>query len=550
MSTTESTQDDPVPTMATEPEVVVAAVEEKKEKEIVVSSVSPLKPKTDFSEKEKTMPLVALPNTDGSLYKDDFLAYVDMGLDKDAIAALSLDERKKLKLKYDAVVKARQVAYGAHGLLFMEEHWFTKNYKQVTNVPQADLVNVCVSNGHKLASGQSFSNPSKNMLNRSANAAQLLAGKISGIAPQMIMCPNSGITVFINPVTARDNTDVTQAIIEKVSDIGFLYHGASFNASSSLLRKIVASLLKEKAIRVSLADDITSAPDFDLLKHLSIIDQMQLFAGLGASMYKDGVRYERACVSDVQNLLCPHIETGILDVSGMHYIRFDLMSQASIDHMIATTDIGTSAKRAEFTLERIEEYKNQLHAKELTTLDFNDTDGTPMYTVTLHIPSIYESIDVGEHWAMKASIGLVKMLGAVNDSDEARKEKRQNYIDFTLKQQFLAINATYIKSIRVYNGEDSAVFEDKVAILDMLNVISEDADMSKRIDDAIGKMLVLGALSVVGVPTYTCPSCGAKQLPDDGNMSEELGKLFVNTHGVLPIDPLKLFFTLQEHRVS
>ena len=148
-------------------------------------------------------------------------------------------------------------------------------------------------------------------------------------------------------------------------------------------------------------------------------------------------------------------------------------------------------------------------------------------------PSISDSIRIGEEWVGEV-IKTLEEVFVKADGNESKNEMINTAVDMSI----LTVYSNYVKSISI--PSENLYIDNYASILETLEKFSGDGVIVKSFVDSIDKYISRSAISLVGIPSFTCPKCHEI----NGNKDNTEFKEFI------PIEVIKYFFENLKLRIN
>jgi hypothetical protein len=300
--------------------------------------------------------------------------------------------------------------------------------------------------------------------------------------------------------------------MEKIS-LGRRTVGVAFSNASIYLTSYLLDMILNHVYDGTYKDLSISA----LKKVIKVTDIPQLVWGMACAIWPNGYRLVRPCVNDP--LECNHLDEAHVNLSKLSWVDNRAISTSQRNHM-AHRD-GTS------TDEQLIAYRDAHVAPQKTSVKITDD-----MTLQLEVPTISQYEDAGFRWVD----GVVRM------ADEAfgqslRGQERNDYIAQRGAMANLRRYSHWVSSI-VFS--DGAIAEDRESIDQALDSLTGSEEFRKVILDGTNDFIRKSVINAIGIPQYTCPSCGKG--PNSEDTVERLPE-------IIQLEVNEVFFTLQRMRV-
>lgn len=259
-----------------------------------------------------------------------------------------------------------------------------------------------------------------------------------------------------------------------------------------------------------------------LKDYISSQDIHSLLWGFICTMYPQGFKYRRACISDPEK--CNHVLEETLNVTKLQWTSMSSLTEWQKAHM---------ANRQPKTkdLESIKRYKDELSKLQDKKITINKNTDKEL-NITIKSPNMTEYVESGYKWINDIVNTVDKTLG----QDSTAKEKNSlitRYGQAAAMRQYIH----WIKSFEYSNN----IIDDKETLELMTNTLSSDDVIREEFITAVVDYINKSSISIIGIPVYDCPECGAKQ---DKKIDYPI---FAN---IIPLDVISIFFALLTQRLS
>lgn len=319
---------------------------------------------------------------------------------------------------------------------------------------------------------------------------------------------HSGIWLRFKPISNLEYLDLIDKINLEKEVMGHNTLGMVYHNDAVYRNKHFIDFALEHVIDCSL-----EGWTVDLLRETILITDMQLIAAaLGYVMYPSGVDYASPCIATQG---CNHVFQGKLKL--LNCILYDRarFSNSQNDFMSDVT-----AKR---TLEEVKAYQKQYsHGNH-----FTHSTGLEIY---MKVPTLSEHIASGYRW-------VKDIVRAIDDSFGKGVEgtARNNIIRSRVEATTVRNFSHFVSNIVIDSDKN---FVDKPEDIDKLlpELMNIEGFTSDFITN-IRKFIDENTFGLVGIPRWTCTSCG-KPSPENQK----------NHPYIIPIDMVNLFFALGDAR--
>lgn len=249
-----------------------------------------------------------------------------------------------------------------------------------------------------------------------------------------------------------------------------------------------------------------------LMEVISIQDYPVILATIASVMYPNGTDINLCCGNDG----CEHIETVHADLSKLHLINAELVTDDMIKHMASTSKWVTD--------QDIANYKKMLNLDREIKFEYTDEMGiNKKFTVVLHQNSISELVKAGEEFNERLA-----MTSSIRSIDEV-----QDYLGYNLYRGFKAWISKI--SFTTSTDEHQTTFSvtnnlDNVDAIDSL--LDEFRLYSSEFGTLVREYIMSTRISHIAHFYPKCPHCGKEP---------------VNSyHGYIAFDVAQIFFILAQ----
>ena len=324
-------------------------------------------------------------------------------------------------------------------------------------------------------------------------------------------CWNTGMWITIKPPSDKRLHQLSRQILDDKVRLGRHSMGASFNNVTTFYADAILETIFSHIYQTNVKSNKTYA---DLL---SCHDILPLVYGLAASIYRNGVPYQRACTFNPES--CHHVIEEKLDMSKLLFVNRKALTKKQL--AILSKHTAGAITEEDLKAYREENYKA---VDRFVKINGSGEDG---FTIKLKVPTIAEHLASGHRW-----IGdIVQMVNAALGMD-ASQNARNQYINEQGAATELRQYAHWIDDI-IYG--DNVHFENRSDLDEALDGLSSDSAIREEIMEAVRKFITESTLTMVGVPTYKCPSCQGQ------NTDATTGEAF---KGIIPLNVYRTFFQL------
>jgi len=346
----------------------------------------------------------------------------------------------------------------------------------------------------------------------SGRDAILAIGKSSEVGtPITVPLYHTGIWVTITPPDESDFLQLEAQLAREKIWLGRQTSGLVFSNTMVYTVEKVLNLVMKKIIDCSLENYTISK----LKRLIKVTDLYPLVWALACAKYPRSYKYVRPC--DAGPSKCTHLVEGDISLPKLFWTDHNALTISQKRHMSRRDD--------KFNEQQIRKYQDEHMYGGDKEIVMSDT-----MSVLLSVPSIEQYIKSGRNWIED----IVEMTeGSMSASSEDEKNEH------IYKQGLISALRKYghwVKEIRTNIG----IVKDQETIDQLLNNFSGDENFVKLFEKSVAEYIDDSTISLIAIPTYTCPVCGTEQ--KEGNGEDRFAHL-------IPLDVINVFFTLQDQRI-
>lgn len=300
----------------------------------------------------------------------------------------------------------------------------------------------------------------------------------------------------------------------------------TLRASSGILMGNSNYYINRQVVKLfldSITDCSLTAHNRELLNKLIDERDINIIAtALMAAIYPDGYDYVQTCGlkkehdADEAEEICGHRNELLLNL-----MRTIFIDNSRLNEYQRTLAVSGIHKRS---LQEIENYKEQNYLGYRKSYEI--TEGIEF---VYRAQSIETSIEAGEKWIGEIS-QIVDSIITFKSDDEERNAMIDHRIGLARIREF----SHWVDSITI----DGQVMDDRNKINQLLDSLSRNDKVMKRVSDTLGEFQRLSTIAITAIPRVKCPSC-QKTDPRDLDICQHL----------IPQDAVSRFFTLVRQRV-
>ena len=252
-----------------------------------------------------------------------------------------------------------------------------------------------------------------------------------------------------------------------------------------------------------------------LKDYIAIQDIFPLLWGFMTTVYPKGFQYERACTADPEK--CHHVVKEILNLSKLLWVDNAAVNEWQKNHMASRQ---SQNKDKASILRYREEFINQKPARYEI---WDSPQEERKLFVTFKTGNVADYIDASYTW-INDIVNAVEAAAAKDSTAEEKNAQIENFGRASILRQ----STHQVASIET----ESFVIEDPQTIRATLSALSSETAVTNAFIEKLDEFNNQATISVVGIPTYACPQCGAEQQGMEQSS-------FVN---IIPLDVIQLFF--------
>lgn len=358
------------------------------------------------------------------------------------------------------------------------------------------------------AAAPKFSDPAGTKL--TGERAQLRVKALLGMG-SIVQIPlwHSGIWVTFKAPTDAAQLELQRRLMREKVDLGRLVHAMIYSNQSVF----IAQWLIDFAFQHIYTSTFREDPEKKLFLREQIVsmDIPLLVWGLLCVMYPRGYPYAKACIKDPEK--CNHVVRERLDISKLLWTDSRSLTPWQIAHM--------GNRKTVVTAEMLERYRSEFLQGRPRVHKLND-----QISLRLRVPYVSEYINAGHRW-INGIVTMVDRAFGIEPNDDERNQFINEQSKANNMRQFIH----WVEAIEIA-GMPHAI-EDPETLELTIDTLSADDEIADLYFDAIGKYIDDSTISVVAIPTHSCPNCG-----------EQVKSDLPRFPNLLPLDVMSTFFTL------
>lgn len=329
---------------------------------------------------------------------------------------------------------------------------------------------------------------------------------------------HSGLWIKLKAPSDAALLALENRIAEEKVMLGRQTNGFVFSNSSAYIYDYLINLILSCVYDVSYVKQSVD----DLKQIIKITDIPTLVWGFLCTIYPNGYPIAQPCINNIGK--CNHIEHEMVSISKLMWLDKSSLTPAQIKHM--------TKRDVKMTEEEIKKYQDVLQVGGDKLVSVNDN-----LSVKLSVPSIQDYISSGYNWVEGIERMVTQSFAVTKQGDE-----RNEYIVAMSKTMALRQYAHWIKEINIYDDpsdpESVMYITDRDTLEESMDTLSKDIELGEVVMKKITEYIDGATMAVVGIPRYLCPVC-----------NEDQGKFLPENRYIIPLDVVKVFFTLQNQRL-
>jgi len=332
--------------------------------------------------------------------------------------------------------------------------------------------------------------------------------------PSTLPLWHSGFWISIKAPSSAARVDLQQRLdAEKVS-LGRKGQGFTFANDSVYLK----SYLMEFALAHVTSANVHYQNSQELRDLILSNDINTVIWGVLTALYPHGYPFHQPCMNDPTR--CNHVVKDMLDLYKIHYVDYQRLTDAQLQHMSQRLERMDQAK--------LDAYRAQHYYVKEGTVKLQGEHGT--FSAQLKIPTVSEYMLSGMTWIEGITADVQRAFGS-----DITGEQRNRYIEDRGTATSMATYAHWVKEIGLESG---AIINDPATIQQTLGDISHDGVLRSAFLQAVQDYAEKCSITVEALPKFDCPACGRKPTEDE-----------LKHPYLAPINIESLFFTMQGQHI-
>lgn len=400
--------------------------------------------------------------------------------------------------------------------------WAESIIKSQTSLPALDMLRSCLEDEDARFKQRPMHN-GKPLVGSVPKMSQVSGKTLSGEAAALRMMSSlnlsdvfqaplwhSGFWITLKPASESEYVDLNRRLISTKNELGRETYGLIFSGIVSYANRIAVDFVLDHVISTTIEKSVSKE---ELRELISIQDIDILLWAMACTRYTKGFTYTIPCLNDIEN--CQEVFTGNMNIKHLMFTNDAVLSDWQKEHM-------SYRDKNSRTLEQISRYKEELSNLSSKRIVINESNHT---YITLKSPSIKEYTDAGAKWLQEILTHVEKDI-----SEDLPSNQRENLLATHANSTRLRYYGHWVENIE-FEGNN---IEERDSISTVLNFMSSNEDFYEKIMDEVYNYINETVFSVVGIPVFTCPSCGLTQ--DQGTYPKQVS--------ARPLNMLTVFFSL------
>ena len=331
---------------------------------------------------------------------------------------------------------------------------------------------------------------------------------------------HSGFWVTFKPATESEIVDLNHLIASDKIGFGRYTYGLAFSNLTAYTTERILRFAADHVYESTIRPEDTA--NKGILSYLRAQDIPAFLHGFLCSIYPRGFNYRRPCCNNPSK--CKHVAEGTLNLRYLSVVDNSALTPFQKNHMVKRTRYSMDAK----SIQQYQDEMARLHPRRHT---IQQTNGSEV-TLTLKTPSAVEYVEAGHRWIESMADMVEEALGKDPNTTERNSMLQQHGLASILCQYSHWVSDMSFGSIDV---------KDLDTVNAMLTHLSSDDELRTKILEAVKAYINDSTISIIGIPTYDCPSCKEPQTkPNDKPLYSEL----------IPLDIVQVFMHLVKQRIA
>lgn len=319
---------------------------------------------------------------------------------------------------------------------------------------------------------------------------------------------HSGFWLTISAPSDMALLELRRRLMDDKVELGRQTHGLVFNNTQAFTTGWLLDMVMELFYDCTLKDQNRSK----IRTMIKTPDLPILFWGLACAIWPNGYQYSRALLSE-DGIKSKEIITGKIDVAKLMWVdnsSFTTHQRAHMSNRVpgSVTDDAVARYLDDFALFKGRE------------VEMNDS-----VKLNMSVPSADEYVRSGHKWVSD----IITMVDRIFTNDAADIDSRRTAIDENARVTAIRQYGHWIDGIVI----DGVEHKDRDTVDAVLNVLSEDSELRKKIFREVGRYIDDITVAVIAIPESSGKETGLPRFPR-----------------LIPLDVGAVFFTLLMQRID
>lgn len=328
---------------------------------------------------------------------------------------------------------------------------------------------------------------------------------------------NTGIWITFKAPSESSLLELNRTLLSDKVELGRQSYGLSYSNTTSIFTERVVNFALEHIWNTTLKVE----NGFDLRTIISSHDCPSILLGMATAIYPDGFNHTRSCMADPSK--CQHTIEERLNIPKTLLVDTQVFTNWQINHM-------ANKSSGQMTLESVKRYQEEMVVSQKHRVKINEGKSNEVI-LTLRVPNVTEYVESGNRWISEMTVMVDRALNKGVDNDQ-----RNEYIIQHGKATSLRQYSHWIDSIE-YGGVTTV---ERETIEKLIGEMSASDDVRVEFMEKIAKFISSSTVTVVGIPSFKCPSCGKV------NQSTQHHPHLTDA---IPIDVNQVFFALLVQKI-
>mgnify|MGYP000995828334 CR=1 FL=1 len=317
---------------------------------------------------------------------------------------------------------------------------------------------------------------------------------------------HSGFWITISAPSEMALLELRRRLMDDKVTLGRQTHGLVFNNTQSFTTGWLLDMVMD------LFYDSTLKDQSKIRSMIKTPDLPILFWGLACAIWPNGYQYSRAILTE-EGIKSKEIVTGKIDVAKLMWVDNNSFTTHQKAHM-------SNRIPGSVTEDAVNRYLDDFALFKGREVEMNEN-----VKINLNVPSADEYVRSGHKWVSD----IITMVDRIFTSDADDLDSRRVAIDENARVTSIRQYGHWIESISI----DGVEHKDRDTIDAVLNVLSENSELRKKIFREVGRYIDDITVAVIAIPESTGKETGLPRFPR-----------------LIPLDVGAVFFTLLMQRID